>query len=128
VEPNKMKNRQIKFRVWLDYNNSFEYPNLITFHEDGTVETDRSRGGIVQQYTGLKDQNSKEIFEGDILFNDFVGADYQEVIFENGKFTCTNLTIGCDNLYDELDQHAGHHIVGNIFETPELVKKTLENQ
>jgi len=77
---------------------------------------------IVQQFTGLTDTNNKEIYEGDILTNEFVNPENQTVIYENGKFTVTNITIGCNDLFDEISQSAVHRIIGNIFENPELLK------
>ena len=81
----------------------------------------------LMQYTGLKDKNGVEIYEGDILSlircldkhficmcNKLPDKDFTDVvIFENGEFTCNEL----GNIPDY------YEIIGNIYENPELLKE-----
>ncbi len=69
---------------------------------------------ILMQYTGLKDKNGKEIYEGDIVsWNNQVGNQY-EVYFINGKF------MGCNELGSENDHI---EVIGNIYENSDLLKE-----
>lgn len=70
----------------------------------------------LMQYTGLKDKNGKEIYEGDILRN--YGNDIEDwvVSYEEGKF------IGIfDNVCEDLYEIHDFEVIGNIYENPELI-------
>ena len=111
--------RDIKFRV---YRKSLKqmYPtsSIWKFNLfDCTYKDDI----ILMQYTGLKDKNGKEIYEGDILktVNGFVTT----VEYSRGMFCF-------DPVEDKYNRHALFvlipfqiEIIGNIYETPELMEK-----
>ncbi len=116
--------REIKFRAWdkvaekmrLSFNpvchgewDIFSFSDLITTWERGTYE--------LMQYTGLKDKNGKEIYEGDIVREDIEERTYQ-VVFSNGGF------MGESKDNKILFFGDGHvEVIGNIYENPELLKK-----
>lgn len=92
---------------------------------------------IPLQYTGLKDKNGKEIYEGNILNhkttfeNNMADRRFQShtellVGFENGCFIDLNTGI---NLFDKMSivssfkhEFTNFEIIGNIYENPELLK------
>ena len=72
----------------------------------------------VGQYTGLKDKNGKEIFEGDILSHEKFGT--LKVVFQSGKFDCVdNLNCSVRSL-GKINEWTT--ILGNIWDNPELLK------
>lgn len=78
--------------------------------------------GVLMQLTGLKDLNSIEIFEGDILFDKHHNPQIGVVVFYEGAFQLL-----ANNMYYPLIQFDGDvEIIGNIHENPELLEEASE--
>ncbi len=91
---------------------SFEQ-DVLGFDDSDAIEYGNTRDFELMQYTGLKDMNGVEIYEGDILQDpDDEGFCY-EVEYDYGRFSC-----GDNDLIDCL----GCNVVGNRFDNPELLE------
>ena len=120
--------REIKFRAWrkeYGMTNSFTLGNLqdniqFDFHDGGYFSWNEfgleHKDTALMQYTGLKDKNGVEIYEGDIL--DGVGVikwHQQECCFTFGE----KILEGNDDMLIE-----NSVIIGNIYENPDLLKES----
>ena len=154
-----MKQREIKFRTWFkggrwedDYEPQMIYEVQKLY--DGSLRgplggmgsfgslLDEPEAFVVMQYTGLKDKNGREIYEGDILrYNakDYKGVEH-ECIDEvrmgewcqgtmEEPFTYSGVhTLGVSGLgstwYGHLtaQRASSSEIIGNVHEHPELLK------
>lgn len=130
--------REIKFRGKRLDNGEWAYGSLITCHkytdiwtptESGTVDRKEVDPETVGQYTGLKDSNGKEIYEGDVLKITQVRPKYDphkdlgtcEVKFSS--WHGWNVGTRFDRYaFDPSNPIDVIEIVGNIHDNPELQK------
>ena len=125
--------REIKFRAWFkEENRMIEWEQLHLENDDcglmvwigengdnfGTTSGYPIDNFELMQYTGLKDKNGNEIYEGDIIKYD-TGRP-EQISFDNARFTSGNdrgrtlLSKGLARLCK---------VIGNIYENPELLQQ-----
>jgi hypothetical protein len=119
--------REIKFRAWDKLNKEMINVESINFQErrvyKDTVSYRKFEDIDLMQYTGLKDKNNKEIYEGDILFESF-GERYYKVVFKNGNFRTEFEGYFDEYSFDLIDVVLDLcEINGNIYENSELMEE-----
>lgn len=125
-------NREIKFRVWDKLLREMHYIDLCDLAEgddywyDGETSvwdvmndvTNEENRFVIQLYTGLKDKNGVEIYEGDILNNTAVNFKFI-VKFEKTKYVLQKLEYQEDllNMYDFFNRIPNmFEVIGNVYE------------
>ena len=122
-------NRIIKFRAWDKENKEMQIVYNLNWLGDRqmwevNLEGD-SRRFEIMQFTGLKDKNKKEIYEGDLLLDKKCSNSYvkpAECYFEDGGFNFKGS--GCDSCDEKLGNNLINYdfeVIGNIYENPELL-------
>lgn len=136
--------REIKFRAWwkeakimvevkcLRDNGSIEFFVPVSSGEKKWNELevlDEPEQYELMQFTGLKDKNGKEIYEGDVVRakGDVVGS----IVFFNGAFMWTDGACHWQMVDWQIEKTAKKcewaEIIGNRFENPELLKVKEDN-
>lgn len=119
--------RQIKFRSWHHEYKRMVYPSALTYCHDKTMRpiinflnTIEVQDLPLMQYTGLKDKNGKEIYEGDIM-QDRLGAKCQVVyVPEFGAYKQLS-KVGYTHLNQADIISSDDTVIGNIHENPDLL-------
>lgn len=143
-------NREIKFRAWGKENKQFYPHDSLTFAMGRMSESAEEKGYILLQYTGLKDKNGVEIYEGDLvaLACSGDGATKRHNIFGEVKWSEDRFVVAIPDKtvkviggesegkmlsWREIHSWTGMHtcltgwestreVIGNIYSNPELIK------
>lgn len=138
-------NREIKFRAWWPSVKKFKYfvPGNYEDTPSGWAMTFIQEGGggsiylgksEIMQFTGLKDRNGKEIYEGDVVIAIEMGIDenfmpsgevwsqrnaevYWDGLIAGWALRAESFERGCEPM-THLDSF---EVIGNIYETPEFL-------
>ena len=124
--------REIRFRAWdRTRNKILEVHDLQTINNEVSVSNMYHNVGcylkrddfVLMQYTGLKDNNGVEIYEGDIVKCKYGWLGF--VVYRGSGYWCEEIVTKRLNshapiftTWDELE------VIDNIYETPELLKSS----
>ena len=108
--------RDIKFRAWEAANAQMNYdPRFIAWESAAGMplyainRANQEPDVVLMEYTGLKDKNGKDIYEGDIL--------------KGGNGGLVQCEDALRVFYSSPETARQLEVVGNIYENPELLKK-----
>ena len=121
-----MENSRYKFRAWDIQTESMrdvlviDWVNELIDLSGGIIER-RTHEVELMQYTGLKDKNGVEIYEGDVLFHPLQGRikvfyPYRETVASYGL---RNIDNGFGSTLQ--DSHAVWEVIGNIYQNKGLI-------
>ena len=112
-------NRQIKFRVWDDISNKMHSNMAIRNNLLSDFDLDHYS---LMQYTGLKDKDGKEIYEGDLISNG--SGRVCKIVWHNhaAQWDYTPINLGGDSLFfNSRELTKCCNVIGNIYENPYLL-------
>ena len=128
--------RELKFRAWRNIDGrlrryvfspfAYEYPepDEPVFHAEHDVNDIRDfmpLADIIEQYTGLKDKNGKEIYEGDIVKYAWTRCNY---IVAYRKYDASFVLENDDReeiILFQYNRQNDYEVIGTIHEKPELL-------
>ena len=129
--------REIKFRAWDKVNKIMQYSGIIWGDYDFPALSELNYGDNIynlsnlMQYTGLKDKNGKEIYDGDIIeAYEFIQKPKMVVKFDEEMAGFIPFIWKQALEYQDYIGYFAHEdwciVIGNIYENPELLDRVEE--
>ncbi len=110
--------RTIKFRAQSDNGDWCYSDDLASFFSG--IEGGQLNSETLGQFTGLKDENGKEIYEGDIVI---LKDKHAPVVGRNKRvITMDTLLNWCSDVDSPFEHFLDYEIIGNIHDNPDLIK------
>ena len=110
--------KRAKFKFWLGHTKKMTYPH--TIDEINKIIPEFTKDIIELQFTGLKDKNGKEIYEGDLFMNgesiriiEIMGGNTHAITPDRTQSILLSFII---------KSNPKNEVVGNIYENSGLIK------
>lgn len=124
--------RLIKFRAWDKREKEMCYNAQCTVDWEFYIVDKDQKQYVLMQFTGLKDKNGKEIYEGDIVSGkgiyESIRSNKFEVIYHGNKCSACFIFADKNGLGYHPYEIKAQEIIGNIYENPDLIVDTEANE